>query len=490
MKNINNKFIKAIRYFSVVLVIGLASCSKDYLEIDAFGSPVVENFYKTPADMEQALTAAYNPMREQYTSFGQVWSSDLFMGDIGTDDIEKGGLSLADIPFLLQKQEYTLTTNNSYLNFRWDINFRGVLYANLVLDNIDKVTFTDANRKKEIAAEAYFLRAYYNFCLVTFFGGIPLYDKALPYEQANIPRASKADTYAFIEQDLLKAIQDLPSRFTKPSSFQGHADKGAALGYMMRVSLYQNKMDKVKQYGEELFKLPYELVALNTIFQPLGEWSKESIFEINYSSNTSALGTAVPKQMMPRTPDGQGFGFSQIKQNLVDEYESNDPRLSAFIFDDTRVYGTGHYNKKYAWKPFSGYSIPTVGGQLNSDQNVRLIRLADAYLMYAEAIYKDDPATAVQYVNKVRTRARGTALPTVVPDLLLTMNGQPLLNAIYHERRVELAGEGLRFQDLIRTGRAKTILAPLGFVENKNEVMPIPQTQIDLSNKILTQNNY
>ncbi|MGM8361959.1 RagB/SusD family nutrient uptake outer membrane protein [Flavobacterium sp. ARAG 55.4] len=490
MNNINIRFRKGIRFFSVVLLLGMTSCSKDYLEIDSFGSPVVDNFYKTPADMEQALTAAYNPMLEQYTSFGQVWSSDLFMGDIGTDDIEKGGLSLADIPLLLQKQEYTLTTNNSYLNFRWDIQFRGVLYANLVLDNIDQVDFTDANRKKEIAAEAHFLRAYYYFNLVTFFGGVPLYDKALPYGKADIPRASKAQTYDFIEQDLIKAIQDLPSRFTKPSSFQGHADKGAALGYMMRVSLYQNKMDQVKLYGEELFKLPYELVELNTIFQPLGEWSKESVFEINYSSNNSRLGTSVPKQMMPRTPSGQGFGFAQIKQNLVDEYEANDPRLDAFIFNESSVYGTGHYNKKYSWKPYSGYAIPTIGGQLNSDQNVRLIRLADAYLMYAESIYNTDAPTAIQYVNKVRTRARGTALPTVVPDLPPTLNGQALLDAIYHERRVELAGEGLRFQDLIRTGRAKTILAPLGFVENKNEVMPIPQTQIDLSNKILSQNNY
>jgi hypothetical protein len=96
----------------------------------------------------------------------------------------------------------------------------------------------------------------------------------------------------------------------------------------------------------------------------------------------------------------------------------------------------------------------------------------------------------VDYVNKVRTRARGTALPTVVPDLSLTLSGQPLLDAIYHERRVELAGEGFRFHDLVRTDRANALLSPLGFVQGKHELLPIPVAQVTLSQGVLIQNNY
>ncbi|NIJ43909.1 hypothetical protein FHR24_000348 [Wenyingzhuangia heitensis] len=494
MKKIDIRNKRSLSCLVIVLLLTVTSCSDDYLDVDAYGKPVTENFYKTPEDMDQALGAAYYPMSEQYTSYQQVWSSDLFMGDIGTDDHLKGGLKLGDVPFLLQKQQFNLTPSNPYLEARWRIQFNGILYANLILDKIDAVEFDDAERKKELKAEAYFLRAYYYFYLVNFYGGVPLYDTALSFDEVNLARATEEETYAFIEEDLKKAIQDLPSRFDKGSEYLGHADKGAALGLMMRVSLYQNKMDQVKTYGEQLFMIPYDLVDLTSIFQPEGEWNTESIFEINYSSNTSKLGTSVPKQMMPRTPEDKGFGFSQIKEDLINAYETGDPRLDAYYYSisDSSIYGTGWYNRKYSWAPFSNYQKPTVGGLLNSEENVRVIRLADAYLMYAEAIYTTNPTTAIEYVNRVRTRARenGGAGNLIPADLPLTLTGDTLRDAIYKERRLELAGEGLRFYDLLRTGRASTVLSGLGFQSGKNEVMPIPYSQIQLSKGVLTQNNY
>ncbi|MGM8361957.1 RagB/SusD family nutrient uptake outer membrane protein [Flavobacterium sp. ARAG 55.4] len=466
------------------------SCDKDYLDVGVYGTPEVDAFYKTPTDAEQGLTAAYSPMREMYAreNFLASTACTLLFGDIGTDDLLKGGASSDDGPQLFGKENYSLITSNTAVEAIWKVNYKGVLYANLVLNKVPNIVFTDVNRKKEILAEAHFLRAYYYYYLVTTFGGVPLLDKPLENGEYNVARATIEATYTFIENDLKIAISDLPSRFTKPTSFLGHADKGAALGLMMRISLYQNKMDQVKTYGEQLFALPYVLADYSILFRQEGEWNTGSIFEINMSSNASNLGTQMPNMMSPRSKGGIGFG--QIQSDLRNEFEPNDPRFTASFYNVTGGYGTEWYNRKYAWAPYSNYSKPTTGGNGNSGNNIRLIRLADAYLMYAESIYSTNAPTAVQYVNKVRTRARGTALPTVVPDLPPTLSGQALLDAIYHERRVEFAGEGLRFQDLIRTGRAKTILASLGFVENKNEVMPIPQTQIDLSNKILSQNNY
>lgn len=290
MKKIDIRYIKCLPFFVIVLLMTFTSCNDDYLNVDAYGMPVIENFYKTPEDIEQALSAAYYPMNEQYTSYQQAWSSDLFMGDIGTDDHLKGGLKLGDVPFLLQKQQFNLTPSNPYLEARWRIQYNGILYANLILDKLESVEFSDAARKKEIKAEAHFLRAYYYFYLVNFFGGVPLYDSAFDFDEANIAKSSVSDCYTFIEEDLKIAIEGLPSRFTKDATYLGHADKGAALGLMMRTCLYQNKMGLVKTYGEQLFSLPYALVDLNSIFQPEGEWNSGSIFEINYSSNTSKLG--------------------------------------------------------------------------------------------------------------------------------------------------------------------------------------------------------
>ncbi|AWG23309.1 RagB/SusD family nutrient uptake outer membrane protein [Flavobacterium faecale] len=485
--------IKKSITFSALALAGLTvSCSKDYLEIESFGTPVVENFYKTPADAEQALNAAYSPMREIYgkENFWAVMGTDIIQGDIGTDDFIKGGNRLNDNLPLFEKESYALSTTNVAIEQTWETNYKGILYANLILNKVSDITFTDANRKKAILAEAHFLRAYYYFDLVNSFGGVPLIDKLQAPDAYNIPRATEAATYTFIENDLKAAIADLPSRFTYATTYYGHADLGAALGLMMRVSLYQNKMDQVKTYGDQLFAIPYVLQNYATIFQQEGEWSPESIYEINFATNASILGTGITQRISPRSK--KGGGFMQATDDLLNEFEANDPRKAATFYkmNEPTAYGTGWYIRKYSWAPYSNYLSPTIGGTNNSANNIRVLRLSDAYLMYAEAIYKTDAPTAVGYINKVRKRARGTAAATVVPDLPLTLNGNPLRDAIYHERRVELAGEGYRYHDLIRTGRIQSVLVPRGFIVGKHEVMPIPYSQVTLSKGVLLQNNY
>ncbi|WP_233530652.1 RagB/SusD family nutrient uptake outer membrane protein [Gelidibacter salicanalis] len=249
-------------------------------------------------------------------------------------------------------------------------------------------------------------------------------------------------------------------------------------------------MGQVETYGDQLFALGFELTPdYSTIFQPEGEWNSGSLFEINFATDASILGTGIPTRVNPNS--NGGGGFIQARDGLRNEYELNDPRLNATLFFKDAPYGTDWYVRKYSWAPYTRYDKPTIGGNNNSANNVRIIRLADAYLMYAEAIYNSDPGKAIEYVNKVRTRARGNELPSVVPDLPPTLSGGPLLDAIYHERRVELAGEGHRFHDLVRTGRAAALLTQYGFVEGKHEVVPIPVEQITLSEGVLLQNpNY
>ncbi|MDO6803511.1 RagB/SusD family nutrient uptake outer membrane protein [Wenyingzhuangia sp. 1_MG-2023] len=501
---LHTKIKSIIKFSALAFILVLTSCSDDYLEVGTYGTPEVKNYYKSPVDAEQGMISVYSAMNEMYArkNFWASMATDLIFGDIGTDDFMKGGNRVNDNIPLDQKKLYEIPTSSITVEQIWAVNYKGIYYANLILEKVPSIVFEDTVRKQEILAEAHFLRAYFYFDLVNSFGGVPLIEKPLKYSEANLPRATEEATYAFIEDELELAIADLPSRFDKDDNYVGRADKGAALGLMMRVSLYQNKMNQVKTYGEQLFALPYILDAdVNHIFKQSGEWGSGSIFEINFSSNTSLLGMGIIQRVSPRSK--KGGGFMQAKRELRDAYVVNivgtdtirDPRYDATFYtpnDKAGTYGTGWYIRKYSWAPYSDYSSPKTGGNANSANNVRVLRLADAYLMYAESIYQTNPTLAIEYVNKVRKRAResggvGNLFPE---DLPLTLTGDTLRDAIYKERRLELAGEGYRYHDLIRTGRAATVLGPLGFQTGKHEIMPIPYSQIQLAKGVLTQNNY
>ncbi|WP_025761194.1 RagB/SusD family nutrient uptake outer membrane protein [Dyadobacter tibetensis] len=474
----------------VLLFLGTFSCS-DKLELTPYGEPVEQTFYKTEQDAIQAINAAYYPLRE----LGQGWRNDLVVGDVGTDDAIKGGVNVEDNGGLLEKETYQLTSANATLAMRWKANYQGIYYANIVLEKIPGINMSE-ELKKRILGEAHFLRAFYHFDLVKLYGGVPIGDRTLPID-GKFSRASREEVYAFVEKDFNSAMDLLPLKSKNTGVNVGRADKGAAIGMMVRVSAYQNKMEKVVQYANALFALgEYRLADdFGSIYQPTGEWGVGSIFEINYYPSNDpgwlqGQGNLTATAAGPRTIGGWGFG--QFKQNLVDEFEEGDPRKEASIYlVGGQAYGTGIFNRKYSYTPYSKYDYAKVGSvPTNGPHNYRVLRLADVYLMYAEANYAlGNESVAREYVNKVRTRARGNQPASVLPDIKSTVTGQALLDAIYHERRVELAGEGLRYWDLIRTGRAEKILGPLGFKKGVNEVLPLPISDIILSDGALVQNN-
>jgi len=193
-----------------------------------------------------------------------------------------------------------------------------------------------------------------------------------------------------------------------------------------------------------------------------------------------------------RGSTGGGWGFNVPTADLVAEYEANDPRMDATIIfrgettpEGDAIPATGdnpRYNQK-SYVPFGTYVECSEG----SEQNVRVIRYADVLLMNAEAANElGMSAQAIASLELVRARARG-GNNTILPKVTTTDKAQ-LRTAIWHERRVELAMEFDRFFDLVRQGRAATVLASKGFKAGKNEVWPIPQNEIDLSAGVLTQN--
>lgn len=262
-------------------------------------------------------------------------------------------------------------------------------------------------------------------------------------------------------------------------------------------------MPGVKQYCEQFFTLGGYTLAptFKEVFQNVGENGSGSIFEIQFKDAEigwgSELGTAVAYAFGPRDNAAYGgWGFNHARQELLDEFETDDPRLGHSFFNIpgqsyAPLDGTNSYfGAKMALTPYSDYDLPTQSSR-DSANNWRVIRLADVYLMYAEAIASSDPGMAVDYVNLVRARARegNNAILANVPS---STTGVDLMNAIKHERRVELAFEGLRFQDLVRWGDLD-FLETLGFTEGKHEKWPIPQDELDNYNdeSILWQNpNY
>jgi starch-binding outer membrane protein, SusD/RagB family len=193
-----------------------------------------------------------------------------------------------------------------------------------------------------------------------------------------------------------------------------------------------------------------------------------------------------------------GYGFNIPTQNLVDEFEDGDPRLSASIFQVGDLMGdrgpftleaTGmphlYYCKKYfntAAEEAAALGDPNPNGLTND----RVIRYADVLLLRAEAAYHTGATgIALEMINEVRSRARGGDL-AILPDV--TAGGPYLLEAIYHERRVELCLEGHRFFDIVRQNRGQQILADEGFILGTHELFPIPLAEITLSGGLLIQN--
>jgi hypothetical protein len=245
--------------------------------------------------------------------------------------------------------------------------------------------------------------------------------------------------------------------------------------------------------GYSLFSNYYQL------FRIANENNSESIFEIqcNYVAGNNDLSNSQYSQTQGNRDAAAGWGFNVPTQNLVDEFEAGDPRLTATIMKAGTTTPSGDVvplpsagsPSMYSMKSYVPFTLAIVDNQ-GADQNIRVIRYADVLLMNAEANNELGHSTeALASLELVRARARAlSADPTTMVPAVTTTDQTALRTAIWHERRVELAMEFDRFYDLVRQKRAATVLAPLGFKEGINEVMPIPQNQIDISGGVLKQN--
>lgn len=493
--------INKLKYIAIAFA-GLqlfAACKKSFLELQPRGTELEDNFYKNRDQVFQGLVAVYDVM-QWGTSGGYTMKMPLLSA--ASDEAYAGGSDASDQPAWVAYDNFTLDPYKGPQLGLWQKNYSGVYKANLLLSKIEGVPSLDAAFKARTIAEAKFLRAYFYFDLIRFFGNIPLIIEAIPTADLySVPQAATADVYKQIEQDLTDARAGLP--VTVSASENGRITKGAATALLAKAIIFQNNNARMADAANLLKEVnttaSYHLLPVFAdVFRVDNKFNAESILEIPHSNLAAwgdwgwvngGEGNVAPQFIGAADYSGptfsNGWGFAPITEDLANAM-TGDPRFDATIIDgkkmktqgatyNARYQNTDYFIRKYA--PQQAFRSAVGTAELNWPINEIEIRLADTYLLEAEALVRagGDAVRAKSLLDAVRDRSGLASVPAT-------------LDNIYNERRLELATEGHRFFDLVRTGKAATALASRGFKAGKNEVLPIPQSEIDVTNKVLQQN--
>jgi starch-binding outer membrane protein, SusD/RagB family len=486
-----------ILFSGVLAAMMLAGC-QDFLDKNLQGELTQDNFPVTESDAMLATNAVYSTMLQWY-----YHSGGYPILDIMSDDSRKGSNPNDQFATLGPYDDFSITTTQDGLDRWWATLYQGIKRANVVIEKVPSIQMDTVLRNRYIG-EARFLRGSFYFDLVRAWGGVPKVTALNP--PVKLPRAAKDEIYSLIEQDLLYAVNNLVERSSMEATDYGRATKGSARALLAKVYLFRQDYVNAEKYALEVIHSgEYGLEPVYADANGInGEHGIESVFEVGALGveGDGGPGDQYANTQGVRGSPNRGWGFNRPSQDLRYSFETGDPRLDATIIDlgevldGVTILGDGTtpdvtkdaqnnvievecYNQK-VWVP--GDNTIT-----QWSHNRRLIRYADVLLIAAEALNENSkPTEALVYLNKVRERAR-EGNPAILPDVTET-GKDALRDLIQKERRSELALEGHRFWDLVRTGKAPSVLGPLGFVEGKNELLPIPQTEIDLSQGTLEQN--
>ncbi len=496
-------YIKYTLLFAFAFVV--TSCGKDYLDVKPKGSELEENFYQNADDAFEGLVAIYDQVGGTSGGYINKFTATL----AASDDHYAGGGGPTDVNNLQVWSNYTLDPATGPQGELWDRGFSGVFRANVLISKLPGIPMSE-DLKTRYMAEAKFLRAYFYFDLVRLFENIPLFSEPLSGDDIyNVVQADPADVYALITQDLTDAVAGLPNT-VDVVTWGGRATVGAARALLGKVYLQRSEYTKAAQQFEEVNGTPggtsqygYKLLAdYADLWLFENKHNSESIFAINHTGKANwgdwgciacAEGNWLNTMSAPRNfnrfdesvPDYfSGWSFFVITAEL-ETAMNGDPRYDITIVDIQAMedaglaeYEKGYMNTGFFLNKFIPLqeNVNTGGVDFgNFDQNLYDIRLADTYLMEAEALVMagSNLSRAQELLDAVRSRV---GLPSVSVSM----------EAIKLERRFELVGEGQRWFDLVRWGDASTALAFKGFMKGKHEVLPIPL--LELENTKLEQN--
>jgi hypothetical protein len=502
--------------FIAIVFVGFG-CKKDFLERSSLTQLAEGNFWNDEKDAQLGINGVYETLQDRAMYSGSLnIQAGLPMFDGLSDNCYNAFEWEGPGNFM----EANVDPSTDWFRNLWVSCYRGIARANLAIEKIgaipdDKISATNRN---QFVAQAKFLRALYYFNLALYYEDVPLILRVQTLEESYVPKNTYNEVRDAIIKDLTEAAADLPVSYAVTEF--GYATKGAALGLLARFQLYNKNYQAVLDATQPMLSMGYGLYGnYGNLFTPVGEKTNEIVFSVRFvqdQSNNGELfsGTflGVPKgDMLPMRnlvrdyycTDGKPITSSPL-YNPNNQKLNRDPRLGAsvyfngdiFLTDLNRAFSgntaTTYGQRKYTRNSTSatGISVFSPGGQ-----DFYVIRYADVLLMRAEALAElGRQAEAYPLVNQVRARV---SMPSVEAAEGTGLSKDQMVQVIRHERRVELAFEGLRFFDLKRWGQveAATLVAdadPVGpyapvYRGRKSEVFPIPLREMD-ANKSLVQN--
>ena len=502
--------MKKILYLSVIATtVFIASCKKQ-LDQTPISNATTETFYTSLSDFIQGSNAIYNDLRgypDRLMSLSEIRSDNIYgVSSLGVRDWDP-----------INNFQKAIT-GNTYVEEPWSTDFNGVFRANTLLEQLDKngAVITDANLRTRIQAEARFLRAFYYFDMVRYYGKLPIVEKTVLADEAiNIPRSPVNDVYKFIMADLQFAITNLPPSYTNAGDI-GRATKYAAEAVLAQVymarsgptygiegpglasnewSLALPILNDIITNGGFVFNPDYANIFSYNNQSPAV--NKEAIFDVMYlSGQTPVLGATYVWALAPNTylqfaGDRNSSGSLEIipvSNDLVNSYEANDKRKAFTIFLNGYTFQGNPEPRPFFKKWLDVTKIPSAS-RFDWGMNFIAIRYTDVLLLKAECILMGgggSQSEANAIVNQVRTRAGLGTITNVTIDQL------------FDERRRELAGEGQRWFDLQRSGKLVTRMNAWIATEDTRKLMnpvipgyviyPVPQSQLDAAPGLYGQN--
>jgi tetratricopeptide (TPR) repeat protein len=502
------------------LIVVLAGCGEDFLDITNQNELSSDNFYTKIENFDLALNGTYDAVKN-LDLFGQNFYVQTLVALPHESDYWNAQC----------RNEVISADGNVYI--AWRGFYRIVARANDILENApefaaSEITTAEQEQLDQIVAQAHFLRGFAYFHMVRLWGeesyavdssrlAVPLILKvASTRDEMMIPRASVGKVYQQIIADFEAAEAVLPESWDANNI--ARVNRYAVKGFLGQVYLYMERYDESKAYFDEVLGNPaFGLVPFSQyedLFQGKVEFSKESLWELNYTIDMqqniweNGLGSGIALVLAP-----PGRGWSNCTPHGVNiERFGSDPRLKICTFDPTELCMTtegvmapagesefnytGHSFKKYVPKDYSVYST-----NRNSGINFHMMRMADVYLMYAEVMNKlGQDAVAAEYMNKVRRRAYGFDYHSAEPSVDYTgIAGIQLRDSIREERFRELFAEGHRWYDIVRWKIVETEVLKYNekrvtqgeiIFNPKDYYYPIPLQEVDNNVKMTPSTGY
>lgn len=541
--------MKNIKLYSMAIAasmaLGLTSCGEDFLSEEPSSKLPLDGYYNSESRVLEAAVASYDPLHwfdyfSGYAPLNLVWDS------IG-DDFYVGGSSTTDQSQIHLISQYKSESRNS-IEGAWTAAYSGINRSIRLIDDATALESLEENTRQSFIDEGRTLRAWYYLMLWKTWGNVPFYMENLTFPY--IAKQLKADDiYANIIVDLEEVLENKSLPMKRPDEWAGRMTWAAAAMIYADYVMYQKdeaRYGKALGYMKDIIiSNQYDLVAgadYDHLFDYAHEWNKEIIMDVNYQckggtrdwgSANAPGGTVLPAMigvdgLSYNGASGDfigGWGFGTVSKEVYDAFEEGDLRRDIALLNmdkymedkwnnegirvtyNGRYQNTGIFLRKYLGRP-GGTEGAIASSDLNWENNLHLYRYAETLLNAAELALAVGDGSAQGYFDQVRSRAGLESKPVSVDNILA-------------ERRVEFVGEGKRYFDLVRTGKAASVLKTGGGVvlqtkrtleedgtfkgtctwggqaiperqdwEESKKYLPIPQSEIEAAQGTIIQNPY